>query len=1319
MKTVCCLFAAAATATAGTHLVSTAAEFNALPTLNAGDHVVLLDGDYGALNKTLYSSIADDATAQANPVLVYAETPGGARITAPSKLTLSGRGIVLAGLDFVAGSGMIDNGSTSATYLIRLDANSHYMVLNNLRFKDCTAGDDYGNWVQVYGFNHRIEYCTFEGKDEPNANATIALKRNTSEAGISTPRNHLIRYCFFGEREVSENDNGYESIRIGDSSSQTYEMHVTIEENVFFHSIWRSDGLPTDEQEIISNKSTDTVIRNNTFLESFGQLTLRHGDRAVVEGNFIFGGGRYSGSSIVIAATNSYQGGVRVIGQDHIVRNNYFENLQGTNYRAALALMAGEADFDDGDGTYGDSGYEPAHGAQILHNTFVGCEEMRLGLVGTEDTMPANCTFSNNAWQGVGSAEAISRSPGFDVGGSGGNYIFEPNGNFGWTGLTGGTYSSTVSPAVDEPFDSYRIPTSGSPLLDAALGSVVADDVRGLSRSGTVPDIGCFEREVAGTGDGPLLRSEVGPLFDGGPAGTYPVPVSGLDPNLPPSGNFDLTQYYLTLPVDSTNGFAGEATNITTLALAAGYENAPWFYTGASGEMVFAVPYNGAIRDTSTSPRCELRETFPDGTLRNWTPADDGGVHVLDATCTVDAVGNGKVSIGQIHGKVPDTPTIIMRYNNTVTPARIDVSIYVTPDGNSGLTWLYFDAPALGEEIAYQLKMTGSDSSVVFECTVNGVVQSLPLTNDLAAWQAATFYFKAGAYYTVPAAGATAQVSFTQLELSRGELQITTAALPNGVSGRPYVQALETLAESGGLDWSIESGALPLGLILGTNGVVSGTPSTNGVSLFTVKVQDGINTDLQPLSLAIDAGGPAAVYLAEDFETGQSVGSQPIGAATVRPVVNDANGYVKVVDSADNAAGTGNGVRFNDNDSSDGSMLTYNFVDGAYAQMSTVRGDFNFAALDTGGSGGDYVAVSFGAYSLAKTFNSTINRFTEARLCDDGTIDFRTEAPGGSSSTGNNIPAGANTLSIFANDHDGAGVSYTGPDSNDYLLPANSVAYWLNGTLVTMADGKNYLAMDLNNTTAGGTVGTTENNLGKFGFNSSTSDVGLDFVFDNIQVSALDESTSVALARRAVVGVAASSDDGNIPENTLDGSLATRWSAQGPGEWIAYDLGVPQSLHEIRIAWYLGDGRISDFEVEVSVDAQNWANVVPLQASSGTNTALEVFGFSGTSARYVRIVGYGNSLNDWNSITETEIWGVPATLPAEHDLPAMAFSAAGVQFAVPSVYGAFYRLQRTDFLIAPSWMDAVNGVVGDGTVLDFLDAAPLPDTRYYRLLLQP
>src|SRR5262249_40599517 len=45
-----------------------------------------------------------------------------------------------------------------------------------------------------------------------------------------------------------------------------------------------------------------------------------------------------------------------------------------------------------------------------------------------------------------------------------------------------------------------------------------------------------------------------------------------------------------------------------------------------------------------------------------------------------------------------------------------------------------------------------------------------------------------------------------------------------------------------------------------------------------------------------------------------------------------------------------------------------------------------------------------------------------------------------------------------------------------------------------------------------------------------------------------------------VASVTASADDGNVPANVLDGSLATRWSAQGDGQWIRFDLGTTRNI---------------------------------------------------------------------------------------------------------------------------------------------------------------
>jgi len=118
------------------------------------------------------------------------------------------------------------------------------------------------------------------------------------------------------------------------------------------------------------------------------------------------------------------------------------------------------------------------------------------------------------------------------------------------------------------------------------------------------------------------------------------------------------------------------------------------------------------------------------------------------------------------------------------------------------------------------------------------------------------------------------------------------------------------------------------------------------------------------------------------------------------------------------------------------------------------------------------------------------------------------------------------------------------------------------------------------------------------------------------------------------VTVSASRDDANVPKNVLDGDLETRWSANGPEEWIAFDFGKPRPIARVRIAWFNGDKRRTRFKVSVSVDGRQWRDVFEGQ-SSGKSTELESHAFAKPEAvRHLKITCYGNTSNLWNSITE-------------------------------------------------------------------------------------
>ncbi|MDC7224396.1 MAG: discoidin domain-containing protein [Spirochaetales bacterium] len=122
-----------------------------------------------------------------------------------------------------------------------------------------------------------------------------------------------------------------------------------------------------------------------------------------------------------------------------------------------------------------------------------------------------------------------------------------------------------------------------------------------------------------------------------------------------------------------------------------------------------------------------------------------------------------------------------------------------------------------------------------------------------------------------------------------------------------------------------------------------------------------------------------------------------------------------------------------------------------------------------------------------------------------------------------------------------------------------------------------------------------------------------------------------------VESVTASSDDGNGPENTLDDSLDTRWSSEGEGEYITFDLGSSQTVAEVEVAFYKGASRSSYFEIWAGDSTSSLSQILDYTTSSGTTVERESYDVADSTVRYVRIVGYGNSSNDWNSITEVDL----------------------------------------------------------------------------------
>ena len=135
--------------------------------------------------------------------------------------------------------------------------------------------------------------------------------------------------------------------------------------------------------------------------------------------------------------------------------------------------------------------------------------------------------------------------------------------------------------------------------------------------------------------------------------------------------------------------------------------------------------------------------------------------------------------------------------------------------------------------------------------------------------------------------------------------------------------------------------------------------------------------------------------------------------------------------------------------------------------------------------------------------------------------------------------------------------------------------------------------------------------------------------------------------------VGASTHDGNVPAGVIDNALATRWSANGDGQWLQLDLGRPRKVAYVKLAVYNGNVRQAKFDLQLSTDAATWTNAITNGLSSGTTTQEQTFDFADQSARYVRYLGHGNTVNAWNSLSEVSVFAVVTGGP-DDPLPAAA-----------------------------------------------------------------
>ena len=109
----------------------------------------------------------------------------------------------------------------------------------------------------------------------------------------------------------------------------------------------------------------------------------------------------------------------------------------------------------------------------------------------------------------------------------------------------------------------------------------------------------------------------------------------------------------------------------------------------------------------------------------------------------------------------------------------------------------------------------------------------------------------------------------------------------------------------------------------------------------------------------------------------------------------------------------------------------------------------------------------------------------------------------------------------------------------------------------------------------------------------------------------------------------------NRAVHVADGNPTSRWSAQGDTAWVILDLGQPTEIGEIEVHWQNGEARAFRFVIETSPDNAAWTTA--FSGQSNGHTPSEIYSWPTQTARFLRLVGQGNTENAWTSIHQIRV----------------------------------------------------------------------------------
>ena len=390
------------------------------------DIIIVQNGTY----KTFESILVRKRGTADNPITIEAETIGGAEINGTNGFLISSPSsyIIIKGFIFKQNSGTTSIG----------DGATHCIITRNV-FECAPVNSGAKPYLNISGDDNEISYNTFQNKTDEGQMVSVQ-----GPGGNKMAKRTWIHHNYF--YNFPSKLNNCSAIQLGLSGRSMDSAFCVVEYNLFVRTEGENEGA-------ICHKSCNNVIRYNTFGERSEELSLRHGNKSRVYGNFF------------INTT-----GLRFSGDNHLIYGNYFQGCT-----KAIVCTNGDGEVKDGSKL---TCHDRPDRVTVVNNIIIDCKSS-FQMPGRNNGLGAtNITFANNIIQG---------GEGVTIQGSYTNPIWKDNIIWETTGgsMPADSYKITDPGLVKDMYGVFR-----QTIKYSAFGSGKFESIPATNRPLTTEDVG-------------------------------------------------------------------------------------------------------------------------------------------------------------------------------------------------------------------------------------------------------------------------------------------------------------------------------------------------------------------------------------------------------------------------------------------------------------------------------------------------------------------------------------------------------------------------------------------------------------------------------------------------------------------------------------------------------------------------------------------------------------------------------------------------------------------------------------------------------------